>query len=98
MSIILFYSARMGKISKIFLEIFLKYPVSRIVLKIVKGWTLCDFFNVLLLQKIKGGSFGDIKKMQKIVSQSRNNMHKKILVKGKTRTHVLLLGRPQKLL
>ena len=28
-------------------------------------------------------------------SQSRNNMHKKILVKGETRTHVLLLGRPQ---
>ena len=41
-----------------------------------------------------GGPFGDI--CEKKVSQSRKKLHKKILVKGGTRTHVLLLGRPQK--
>ena len=44
-----------------------------------------------------------LKKLRKKVSQSRNctkihNCTNKILVKSETRTHVLLLGRPQKIL
>ena len=47
-------------------------------------------------KKIKRGPFGGIKKIcEKNVSQSRNNLHKN-LVKRWIRTHVLLLGRPQK--
>ena len=44
---------------------------------------------------MKGGIFGDMKKKLRKKSPSRNNMHKKFLVKDETRTHVFLLGRPQ---
>ena len=47
-------------------------------------------------QKNEEGPLETMKKIAKKVSQSRNNMHKKILVKCETRTHVLLLRRPQK--
>ena len=46
---------------------------------------------------MKGGPFGDIKKIAKKKShKAEKNLHKKKLVKGGTRTHVLQLGRPQK--
>ena len=45
---------------------------------------------------MKGGPFGDIKKIAKKVSQSRKKATQKNLVKDGTRTHVLPLGRPQK--
>ena len=41
-----------------------------------------------------GGPFGDICKKKS--HKAEKNLHKKILVKGGTRTYVLLLGRPQK--
>ena len=44
---------------------------------------------------MKGGLFGDIKKIAK-KSHKAENLHKKNLVGDGTRTHVLLLGRPQK--
>ena len=44
---------------------------------------------------MKGGPFGDIKKLRKKSHKAEKNLHKK-LVKGGTRTHVLPLGRPQK--
>ena len=68
-----------------FLRIFLKSPVSRIVPKNVKGGPFGNFFNIKLLQNIKTleGTLG---------------RHLKILVKGETRTHVLLLRRLQKIL
>ena len=69
---------------------------SLIVPKNLEEGTLWDFLTFVLLQntkKMKGGIFGDMKKSEK-KSQSRNNAQK-ILVKGETRTHVLLLGRPQ---
>ena len=48
-------------------------------------------------KKLRGPS-GDNKKIAKKISQSQINMHKKFLVKGETRTFVLLLPRPQKIL
>ena len=77
-----------------------KSPVSCIVPKYVKGSGPLGVFEhpfFWKIEKTEGVPFGDIKKMRKKVSQSRNNLHKKFLVKGGTRTHVLLLGRPQKI-
>ena len=48
------------------------------------------------IKKLKGDPLETPKKLREKVSQSRNNILKKFLVKGDTRTHVLLLGRPQK--
>ena len=66
---------------KNFTEVFLKSPVSRIVPKNVKEGTLWDLLNVRSVakyqKKLKGGPFGDNKKVCKKVSQSRNYMHKK---------------------
>ena len=46
---------------------------------------------------MKGGPFGDNKKnCEKKSHKAEKNLHKKNLVKGGTRTHVLPLGRPQK--
>ena len=45
---------------------------------------------------MKGDTLETLRKIAKKVSQSRKNLHKKVLVKGETRTHVLRLGRPQK--
>ena len=59
------------------------------------------FFNIRSVakyQKMKGGIFGDMKKNCE-KSKKKNEKHaQKSLVKGETRTHVLLLGRPQKIL
>ena len=45
---------------------------------------------------MKGGPFGDIKKIaKKSLTKPKESTQKK-LVKCGTRTHVLLLGRPQK--
>ena len=49
-----------------------------------------------LSKKLKGGLFGDIKKCEKKSHKAEITCTKK-LVKGETRTHVLLLGRHQKL-
>ena len=54
------------------------------------------FQNPIFLQNIKKlerGFFGDLKKIEKKVSQRRINKHEKMLVEA--RTHVLLLLRPQ---
>ena len=46
---------------------------------------------------MKGGPFGDIKKIAKKKShKAEKKSTQKNLVKGGTRTHVLPLGRPQK--
>ena len=45
---------------------------------------------------MKGGPFGDIKKIAKKVSQSRKKSTQKKFGQGLTQTHVLSLGRPQK--
>ena len=82
-----------------FSEFFLKSPVSRMVPKNVKGerpfGILLNIHSVAKYKKLKGSPSEKFKNLRKKVSQSRNNMQK-ILVKGETRTHVLLLGRPQK--
>ena len=45
----------------------------------------------------EGTLWRHFKKIAKKVSPSRKKLHKKFLVMGGTRTHVLLLGRHQKL-
>ena len=69
--------------------------------KNLKEGTLWGFLTFVLLQntkKMKGGIFGDMKKkLRKSVTKPKQHAQK-ILVKGETRTHVLLLGRPQKIL
>ena len=45
---------------------------------------------------MKGGPFGDIKKIAKKSLTKPKKIYTKKLVKGGTRTHVLPLGRPQK--
>ena len=65
-----------------------------------KRGTLWDFSTSILLQnrkKLKEGPFGDIIKICEKKSLQAEIKCKK-LVKGETRTHVLLLGRPQKIL
>ena len=87
------------KIFEIFVD-FSWYPESRIVPKNVKEGPLGVFEHPFFckIEKIEGGPFGDIEKICEKVSKSRNNLHKKCLVKGGTRTHVLLLGRSLKIL
>ena len=49
------------------------------------------------IEKNEGGTLKrHLKKFAKKVSQAEKTCTKKFLVKGGTRTHVLLLGRPQK--
>ena len=75
-------------------------PVSCIVPKIIKGRPFWISWTSILLQnrkKIDGGHCEDIKFAKK-VSRSRNKMQKKFLVKGDTRTQVLLLDSLQKFL
>ena len=45
---------------------------------------------------MKGGPFGDIKKIAKKSLTKPKKIYTKKLAKGGTRTHVLPLGRPQK--
>ena len=93
MSSTLLYSTQ-KHFQKVFLN-FLKFLVSRIVPKNVKEH-FGGFSTSILLQnrkKMKGGPFGDIKTIAK---KAEKNLHKKNLVKGGTRTHVLPLGRLQK--
>ena len=103
MSSILFYSTRVRKKFKksdffeFFFEIFWS-PVSRIVPKICKRGPLGGFELPFLckIKKMKGGPFGDIKKIcEKSLTKPKKPAQKK-LIKDGTRTHVLLLGRPQK--
>ena len=64
------------------------------------GRNLGSFWTSILLQnrkKWRGSLWRHLKKMRKKVSQSRNSMYKNFLDKGETRTHVLLPGRPQKI-
>ena len=74
---------------------------SRIVSKVAcERVTVCDFLSIHSFakeEKIEGRPFGDIEENARKVSQSRRYMHKK-MVEGETRTHVLVLGRPQKTL
>ena len=81
----------------IFFFDFFWFPVSRIVPKHVKGGTLGVFEHLFFCKidkKMTGGPFGDF--CEKKSHKAEKKLHKKILVKGGTRTHVLLLGRPQK--
>ena len=68
--------------------------------KTVKGGPFGNFSMSILLQNIKkleGGPFGDIKKIyEKSLTKPKLHAQKK-LVKSETQTHVLLLGRRQKL-
>ena len=60
------------KISEFFSEIFLKFPVSRIVPKNVKGGTFWDFLNIHSVAKYQKLMGGTIKKIgKKSVSQCR---------------------------
>ena len=82
MSRILFYSTRKRKKLKkkirifkiffrnVFLKLFLKSPISRIVPKNVKGGLLEVFEHPFFckIDKNEGGPFGDIKKIAKKVS------------------------------
>ena len=91
-SSILLYSTRMRKKTSIFLNFLEVSGKSHSAEKCKKGDPL-GFFEQPLCCKIgknEGGTFGDIEKVCKKFVQ------KKILVKGETRTHVLLLVRPQK--
>ena len=45
---------------------------------------------------MKGGPLETLKKLRKKVSQSRKKSAQKIFGQGWTRTHVFLIGRPQK--
>ena len=80
-----------------FYEIFLKSPVSSIVLKNIKRalWGFLNIHSFAKQKKKKGEPFEDNKKIAKI-SHKAKIPYKKISVKGLTRTYVLLLGRPQK--
>ena len=83
MSSFLFYSTRMRK--KLEKNPFFWSPVSRIVPKNAKGGSLGVFEHPFFckIEKNEGGPFGDIKKIAKKVSQSRNNQHKKIFGQGR---------------
>ena len=99
MSSILFYSTRMKNKFRNFFEFYLKSPVSRIVPKIVKVGPFGIFEHPFCckIEKNEGGPFGDIKQIyQKKSHKAEITFTKKFLVKGGTRTPVLLLGRPQK--
>ena len=97
-SSILFYSIRMRK--KLKKIRFFWSPVSHIVPKNVKKEGSLEVFEhpfFCRIEKNEGGPFADIEKIcEKKVSRPKKTLHKKFLVKGGTRTHVLLLRRPQK--
>ena len=73
-------------------------PVSRIVPKNVKRGPLEVFEHPFFSKKEKneGGPFGGIKKNCEKSYNAEKTCTKNFLVMGGTRTHVLLLGRPQK--
>ena len=105
MSSILFYSTRVRKNlkkSEFFLNFFFEIfwsPVSRIVPKNCKRGPLGGFEHPFLckIEKIlRVDPLETLKKFAKKVSQSRKKPAQKNLIKDGTRTHVLLLGRPQK--
>ena len=58
-------------------------------------WDFLNIHSVAKHQKIEGDPLETLKFCEK-VSQSRNNVHKEILVKCESRTRVLLLHKPQK--
>ena len=75
----LFYSSRMRKKFPIFFLIFLKFLVSRIVPKNLKGglWNFSNIHSVAKEKKIEGGTlWRHWKNLQKKVSRSRNNKQK----------------------
>ena len=87
--------------TEFFFENFLKSPVSRIVTKNVKGETLWDFLNVHSVAKCQKNWREDPLETLKHFANKKSHKAEitctKKLVKGETRTHVLLLGRHQKL-
>ena len=68
--------------------------------KNVKGglWEFLNIHSLAKWKKLKGGPFGDIKKICEKKSHKAEITSTKNLLKGETQTHVLLLDRPQKLL
>ena len=67
-----FKKLKIEKYSEFFFEIYLKFPVSRIVPKNVKGGTLWDFLNIHSVAKYQKVMGGTIKKFgKKSVSQCR---------------------------
>ena len=87
-------------LSEIFFGIFMKSAVSRIVPKNVKGGPFGIFGTTILLQniKIEAGTLWRHWKHLRKKSHKAEIPCTKILVTGGTRTHVLLLDRPQKIL
>ena len=83
----------MRKKNLIFFHIFLKSPESCLVAKNVKRVPLG-----VVAKKLKGGPFEDIVKVCEKKSLKAEIHANKILVRSETRTHVLLLDRPQKIL
>ena len=98
MSSILFYSTRVRKkLKKKILFKFFWSPVSRIVPKNVKEGPLEVFEHPFFckIEKNEGGPFGDMEKIcEKKSHKAEKTCTKNFLVKGGTRIHVLLLGRP----
>ena len=91
----LFYSTGMGKRFPFFSNFFKVSGKSHSAKKVKEG-PFGIFRTSILLQnrkQLKGDPLETLKK----VLQSRNNTQKNF-VKGETRTHVLLLGGPQKIL
>ena len=78
----LFYSTRMKKIEKtfrIFFEIILKSPVSRIVPKNEKG-ALWEFLDIHIEQKLKGASLETLKKLAQKSHKAEITYRKTFLV------------------
>ena len=67
---------KIEKKNPIFFEIFLKFPVSRIVPKNVKGGTLWDFLNIQSVAKYQTLMGGTIKKSEKNRSHSAEKRRK----------------------